>query len=291
MPLDGPAPGELIDPSLDDPGSVPGLISRPNGPTATFHSCVVQRGLAPDQPAATPSPQLPRAATAVVLHVPVLTYHVIAPWSVARPYSLASLDVTPEVFATQLRGLRQQGWRTITVAALAQLLATGGRPDPKTFVITIDDGHRDGYTYALPVLQADGFVATFYVVAGRVGAGSYLSWDEIRTLRADGMEIGNHTVDHVPLVGLSAASLACEVTDAQALFRDELGTAPSTFAYPFGRFDAAAAAAVDAAGLLVAVTTDPGRSESWSGRLALPRIHVGPAATAERLLKLFAGFG
>jgi len=39
------------------------------------------------------------------------------------------------------------------------------RPPDKTFVITIDDGWDDGYTYALPILQSHGFVATYFVIA------------------------------------------------------------------------------------------------------------------------------
>jgi peptidoglycan/xylan/chitin deacetylase (PgdA/CDA1 family) len=285
------APATRATTRLRPDDQAPAPMDGTDGSAATLHSCVVNRAEASGQrPGAGDLGESPSSGGAV-LHVPILTYHVVAPWPVARPYSLVGLDVTPAEFDAQLRGLRDQGWRTITVADLARLLATGARPDPRTFAITIDDGHRDGYTYALPVLRANGFVATFYVVAGRVGAGSYLSWDEIRTLQADGMEIGSHTVDHVPLAGLSAASLACEVNDAQAIFRDHLGAAPTTFAYPFGSLDGAAGAAVEAAGLLVAVTTHFGRAEAWSARFALPRIHVGPAATAERLLKLFATYG
>ena len=54
--------------------------------------------------------------------------------------------------------------------AVAQAMPVTYRVDTKDPVvfITIDDGMRDGYDNALPILQRHGFVATFAVVVGRV---------------------------------------------------------------------------------------------------------------------------
>ena len=224
-------------------------------------------------------PEVPTA-----LRVPILTYHVIAPWSVARVYSRPSLAIDPRVFDAQLGALRTAGWRTITVSQLADALASGVAPPPRTFVLTIDDGHSDGYTYALPALQRHGFVATFYVVAGRVGKPDNLTWEQIKALAAAGMEIGDHTLDHRPLAKLSSAEVQAQVELAQARFLAELGVAPTSFAYPFGSFDASVAAIVQAAGFHMAVTTEHGAAESWSARLVVPRLEVGPSFSPAQVL-------
>ena len=70
------------------------------------------------------------------------------------------------------------------------------KPPAKTFVITIDDGWDDGYTYALPILQSHGFVATYFVIAGRIDRPGFLTSAHLQALVAAGDEIGDHTMDH-----------------------------------------------------------------------------------------------
>lgn len=267
--LTAPEPARLAEPSASA------------APSASVGS------LAPSGPSAPPWPRPPIQAMNVAFHVPILTYHVIAPWNVARAYARPNLAIDPVLFDAQLRALHAAGWRTMTVAALADALAAGSVPQPRTFVLTIDDGHSDGFTYALPILQRYGFVATFYVVAGRVGDRDNLSWSQIRTLIAAGMEIGDHTLGHRSLAQLPAAEVRAQVDGAQGRFLAAIGSAPTTFAYPFGSFDAEVVAAIALAGFRMAVTTDPGATESWNRRLEVPRLEIGPSfPPAEVLAKV-----
>lgn len=231
------------------------------------------------------------ADSGLALHVPILTYHVIAPWAVAGAYARPSLDVDPALFDAQLGALQRAGWRTITVSALADVLARGAAPPTRTFVLTIDDGHSDGATYALPILERYGYVATFYVVAGRVGEVDNLSWDQVAQLTAARMEIGDHTLGHVDLTRLTDAKAQAQIDDAQARFLAALGTAPTTFAYPFGAFNVKIVGFVRAAGFHMAVTTARGAAESSDARLQVPRIEVGPSLSPDDLLKTVAPFG
>lgn len=269
-----PAPTRISpSPSKGEGVAVPGMGTAPSAtPSEPIVSAGTSASPGSSQPP-WPSPEIPDLSA--VLHVPILTYHVIAPWSVARAYARLSLAIDPSAFDAQLRALQAAGWRSMTVSALADALARGATPPRRTFVLTIDDGHGDGFTYALPILLRHGFVATFYVVAGRVGEPDNLSWAQIRTLAAAGMEIGDHTLDHRPLADLTALEVSAQVDDAQARFLADLGAAPTTFAYPFGSFDASVVAVVQAAGFHMAVTTDPGATESWGTRLEVPRFEIG----------------
>jgi peptidoglycan/xylan/chitin deacetylase (PgdA/CDA1 family) len=209
---------------------------------------------------------------------------VIAPWSIAQPYASTDSDVPPERFEAHLAALRSAGWRTITADALADALEQG-RPLPvRTFVIAIDDGHDDGYNFAFPIIRRANFRATFYVIAGRVGTSTYLSWPQVREMQAAGMEIGNHTLDHVPLPTLAAAEVLRQVAGGQAAFEAQLDGPPTTFAYPFGQFDAVAIGAVRATGLRLAFTTKAGKTQTWATRLTLPRVHVGGLMTPAQLI-------
>lgn len=217
------------------------------------------------------------------LHVPILMYHRIVPLALAGD-SLPSLVVSPALFAEQLGALHAAGWRTVTVAALAAALETGRSLPPRTFTISLDDGWRDGLTYALPILQRFGDVATFYVVSDRLADPSFLSAGDLRVLVAAGMEIGDHTADHVDLVKSSAAALHEEVeADANAI-ATAVGERPATLAYPFGSFDARVMAEVARDGFGLALTTLSGSLEDGADRFEAPRLRVGPGTSAGSLL-------
>ncbi len=241
-------------------------------------------------PSLVPSP----AAAGLVLHVPVLMYHRIIPPAQAGD-SLPGLVVPPTLFAAQMDALAAAGWHTITAAKLLQDLAAGVRPAPKTFVVTFDDGYDDGYTYALPVLESHGFVATYYVIAGRIGNApgplEALTPEHVQALAQAGMEIGNHTYNHVDLATASASVRHYQVFAASAKIQSLVGRAPTTLAYPFGAWDAAAAAEVKAAGIGIAFTTVEGAREAWTTRYACPRVRVGPGTTPAMLLGLVQRFG
>ncbi|MFI5042897.1 MAG: polysaccharide deacetylase family protein, partial [Acidimicrobiales bacterium] len=239
----------------------------------------------------TPTPKPVPATIGFTLHVPILVYHLVAPAG-ETGNALSGLVVSPEQFSAQMDVLAAGGWHTITAAELGADLAAKRTPPRKTFVVTLDDGYDNGYTYALPILRAHGFRATYYVVTGRVGstspAGPVLSVSHLQELLAAGMEIGNHTVNHVNLEGLSNADLVAEIDGASTMIAADVGQPPTTFAYPFGLSDQAAVTQVARGGFSLAVTTAYGCTESYGYRYQAPRFHVGPGTTPAYLLSLIA---
>jgi peptidoglycan/xylan/chitin deacetylase (PgdA/CDA1 family) len=106
-------------------------------------------------------------------------------------------------------------------------------------VVTIgfDDGTVDQLA-ALPILQAHGMTATFFVNTGPIIAGDsgHLSWADLHTLFNAGNEIAGHTVNHTGLKALPTAEARQEVcTDRNSLLAE--GFPATSFAYPFGTFD------------------------------------------------------
>jgi peptidoglycan/xylan/chitin deacetylase (PgdA/CDA1 family) len=218
-----------------------------------------------------------------VLHVPVLMYHRIIPPAIAGQ-SLPPLVISPTLFAAQLATLRAAGWRTITLATLATDLLARARPPARTFVITIDDGHQDGYTYAFPILRRYRLLATFFIVTGRLDRGDNLSRTEVRRLAASGMEIADHTANHADLPTLPPIAAEAQIEIAAQTIAALIGHRPTTFAYPFGAEDPAVVALVHAAGFTMAVTTQGCVFEAASTALLTPRLRVGPETTPVELL-------
>ena len=243
-----------------------------------------QPGVVPSATAAS----MPRvkASRSFALRVPILMYHRIVPFAQAVG-SLKSLIVSPEVFSAQLTAAQAAGWHTITAAQLADDLAAGKAVPPRTFVITIDDGWKDGYEFALPILRAHGFVATFYVIAGRIDYGSFLDAWQLRAMISAGNEIGDHSMTHIPLAREAGSGLTYQIDAAAATIAAATGRWPETFAYPLGSFDLATEAAVQACSTMkMAVIEGEATYETWATRFQIPRIRVDDGTAPDALLEL-----
>jgi peptidoglycan/xylan/chitin deacetylase (PgdA/CDA1 family) len=210
----------------------------------------------------------------ISLNVPIIEYHRIVPKALAGN-SYSGLVVSPQTFSDQLDTLVKAGWHSITLAKLGDYLRANVRPAPKTFVITIDDGWDDGYTYALPILQKHSFVATYFVVAGRIDHPHNLSSVQLRSLVAAGDEIGDHTFNHVSVAAASPERRTYEVDVAASRIAQVTGRWPTSFAYPFGHAISQTMEVVAACKpMTMAVTETSGAAETWASRFALPRIRI-----------------
>jgi peptidoglycan/xylan/chitin deacetylase (PgdA/CDA1 family) len=239
---------------------------------------------APQPP--TPAPALvPTSGPAFTLRVPILEYHRIKP-PAGESGSTASLIVAPEIFTAQMDALSAAGWRTITMGDLGDSLRLGLQPPSKTFVITFDDGYEDGFQYAFPILRSHGFVATFFVIAGKIGETWQLSPAHMRELVAAGNEIGNHSMSHTNMMVMTPERLIVETYGASAIIADHVGIWPKSFSYPMGLTYAPSSAAVAATpGILTAVIQGGSKRETWANRLEIPRIRVGPGTYPPNLVE------
>jgi peptidoglycan/xylan/chitin deacetylase (PgdA/CDA1 family) len=156
--------------------------------------------------------------------------------------------------------------------------------------LTFDDGYRDFLTSALPVLERYGFTATLFIVAGLLGGENewddeprlpLLDKDELREVRAHGIEIGSHGLSHVRLTGLDHATLRREVQDSRELLSGLLGEPVHGFCYPYGSLDGPAVRAVQEAGYAYGCGVKV--SLAAVSRFSLPRTHVGEQDGSLRL--------
>ena len=123
-------------------------------------------------------------------------------------------------------------WQTVAVPA-----SPPPPPGSETVVtIQFDDGVADQFD-TLEILNAHGMHATFYVNSAVIGDADHMTWQQLKDLAAAGNEIGGHTLHHVNLKPLKTPDARMEVCqDRVNIF--ENGLEPTSFAYPFGTFDA-----------------------------------------------------
>ena len=100
--------------------------------------------------------------------------------------------------------------------------------------LTFDDGYDSHYESALPLLEAYGFHATFYITSSLLGEPGYLTPAQLIDLFERGHEIASHGVTHRDLRGLSLHQVAEELLGSQRTLEAFLHTPVTSFAPPFG---------------------------------------------------------
>jgi peptidoglycan/xylan/chitin deacetylase (PgdA/CDA1 family) len=224
------------------------------------------------------------------LEVPILMYHRINVSRPGTPSMERRLTVHPADFARQMKWLKQHGYRTVTQRELFEALFRSRRLGTKPILITFDDGYRDLYENASPVLARLGMPATAYVISSRTKNGYpvFLTWRLLRQLESRGIEIGSHTATHANLPSLSDADALRELVQSRLAFERRLGHPVQWLAYPFGACDARIERLAKRAGYVLAVTTEHGTVQSARRPLALRRLRVLDSTGVDGLAAMLA---
>jgi peptidoglycan/xylan/chitin deacetylase (PgdA/CDA1 family) len=197
------------------------------------------------------------------VEVPILVYHRIRQAVWFRSRAERRLTVTPEIFDDQMKYLRDNGYRVITLANLVDHLTNSSQLPEKPVIISFDDGWEDQFVYALPRLEEYHYSATFFVVTNFVGSSGFVSWPQLRKLLDAGMEIGSHTRSHPRLDKINDTDrLWDQISTSKQILESQLGATVDEFAYPFGSYNAAAALIVKSAGYKAARACCVGRVQS-----------------------------
>src|SRR5512133_3743075 len=145
--------------------------------------------------------------------VPILMYHAVSDDDEPGTSAYYKLNTSPEVFRLQMRTLAENDYRVVNISQLYQRLneSTGALPETGRLVgLTFDDGLRDFYTHAAPVLAEYGFGATVYLPTAFIGTNTRkelkgrqcMTWSEVVALDSSGIEFGAHTVNHPILASI-----------------------------------------------------------------------------------------
>ena len=213
--------------------------------------------------------------------IPVLMYHKVGdppPGS-----TLKKLWVSKDQLRWQMGALRRWGYQPVTLRH-----ALRGPLPEKPVVITFDDGYKNNLDQGLPVLREFGFPAVIFIVVNAVGRDNFwhdpknevripmLSWDEVRTLRDAGWEIGSHTLTHPRLLRLSPEEARRELEESRKRLGDQLGEPPVSFAHPYGNGadDIPLRRLVEEAGYRAACSVHQGLADIKKAPLCLNRIFV-----------------
>jgi peptidoglycan/xylan/chitin deacetylase (PgdA/CDA1 family) len=148
-------------------------------------------------------------------------------------------NTSRRVFALQMKYLREYGYQALDLETATRSLQQGGRLE-KSVVITFDDGYRDFYTIAYPILKENKLSATVFLVARfttdqgtRVNGKQFMTWSQVRELNSGGIRFGSHTLNHPQLKFLTAPEVDEEVGRSKRTIEDKIGSPVRSFSYPF----------------------------------------------------------
>jgi peptidoglycan/xylan/chitin deacetylase (PgdA/CDA1 family) len=198
------------------------------------------------------------------------------------------LTVSLRMFERHCRFFRRH-FRVVPLLEIVEKLERGQRLD-RELAITFDDGYRDNFECALPVLERLSLPATFFVVTQWMGTDvvpwwdkerdvrhPWMSWDQVRALHSKGFDIGAHTRTHVDLGRVSGASAQQEIVGGRFDLERELGAPVALFAYPYGgrhHLSAANRELVKAAGFRCCCACLGGTIATGGSPFHLPRVPI-----------------
>ena len=187
-----------------------------------------------------------------------------------------STNIRVEQLKTQIALLKSGGYHFMGVGDASEALRNDKKFPDRTIIITVDDAYKSFAEVGWPLLKAAGIPTTLFVSTDPVDQANsnYMSWDDIRTLQSEGVEIGHHTASHLHMVAAGVEASLKDIRRASARFEAELGAVPKMFAYPYGEYSSDLAAAVRAEGFEVAFAQYSGPAAPWQNQFALPRFPV-----------------
>ncbi len=204
-------------------------------------------------------------------HVVCLVYHRFGD---AR---YPSTNTSEAAFEKHLKYLSDQRFRSYTVSELINDTSVFTK-DEKRVLITVDDGFASFIEKGMPLLDKYNMKATLYVNTESVGWSDYLNWQQLKELKAKGIEIGNHSHQHKHFLNIPkdrrADTFENDLLEAESLFEEHLGVIPKTYVYPYGEFSRSMVEILRKHDYQIAFAQNSGVMSNRSLPLAVPRFPV-----------------
>ena len=112
--------------------------------------------------------------------------------------SYPSTNIQIERFKKHLEELKNPKYNVLGLSEIVNKLKAGKVLPDYAVAISIDDAFLSVYKNAWPILQNQNIPYTLFVATDPIdhGLSGYMSWDQIRELKNNGVEIGSQTKSH-----------------------------------------------------------------------------------------------
>lgn len=167
-------------------------------------------------------------------HAAILMYHRFG------ENSIPSTNIRLEQFDSHIAELTSGRYRVLPLPEIVAKFKSGEALPDRAVALTADDAYLSVLTEGWPRLKKAGLPFTLFVATEPVDAKlkGYLTWDQVRQLKSEGVTIGAHSHRHFSLPGMAKEAARNDLETSLRRFEQELGERPALFAYPFGEWDA-----------------------------------------------------
>ncbi len=201
--------------------------------------------------------------------VPVLNYHQI------NDRDENSLTTNMDQFQCQMKYLHENGYNTITPFQLADYLEGKSSLPEKPVLITFDDGYRDNYKNAYPILKEYGMTATIFLISDYINTyPNYVTWDEVHEMQENDIVMQSHTLNHEELTKIPQDQLYKYLTDSKLALEWYTKQPAEFIAYPCGSYSDAVIDSAKKAGYRGAFTVNYGLASKQENIYALDRVPI-----------------
>jgi peptidoglycan/xylan/chitin deacetylase (PgdA/CDA1 family) len=201
-------------------------------------------------------------------------------------YLESKLSVCPDSFRKQMDFLRKNDYNVVSLKELVSLIKSGRTIPRNTVTITFDDGYENNYDCAYPVLRMYRIPATIFITAENMGKEGFLTWQQVREMAENGVDIGSHGMTDVIFTEIKDKErLKNEIFKSKELIEGRIGKKVNFISYPLGQFNENIIDMVKDAGYLGACATNPGGDYPAHDPYALKRIRI--SRTSDSLFVFF----
>ncbi|NMM61622.1 polysaccharide deacetylase family protein [Clostridium sp. P21] len=201
--------------------------------------------------------------------VPVIMYHSI-------DYEEGNeLRVPKEKFREQMKYLKDNGYTTLTLEELYNFMYNNKPIPEKSVVLTFDDGYKDNYENAYPVLKEFAFKATVFIITNCIDKDKgFLTSAQLKEMDKNGVDIESHTLGHDKLSELPYDKQVETLKGSKDVLEKLLNRKVKYIGYPYGKSNSETVKAAKDTGYNMAFTTESGWSNKNQGIYTLNRVYI-----------------
>ncbi|MFH1282074.1 MAG: polysaccharide deacetylase family protein [bacterium] len=218
--------------------------------------------------------------------ISILMYHKIG--VPPENSKLKKLWVTSENFRKQMSYLKKHKYEVVAFKTLQSKIENSEKINPKTVIITFDDGYKNNMELGLPILKEFNFPSVIFLVVNAIGNDNFwhdpetesrismLNEDDISKISPAEVEFGAHTLNHKNLEKLQLDQVEKEIIESKEVLENKLKIEISAFAYPYGSgaFVKGIQDVVRKAGFKAAVSIKQGKADLNDNPFCLKRILI-----------------
>lgn len=189
----------------------------------------------------------------------------------------ASTSTSATQFAEHIAELKSGGFTVLPLPDIVARLRDGTALPRRTVGISFDGGHKSILATAVPLLVENNMPFTVFFSPNMLDQhlNDHISWDDVARLKHNRLaSLGIHASDYARFAGKGDAEILRQINSAKARFREEVGSDPTLFAYPFGEYSLAYRNLVERNGFVAGFGQQSGVAAAGGDFFAIPRFSM-----------------